>query len=49
MVDGNQLFTFITINMRHEIALQDKSQSKPHIDPVTNRSMQLPGKENYKC
>lgn len=28
--------------MRHKIALQNKGQNKPDIDPVTNRSMQIP-------
>lgn len=48
MVKRNQLFTFsfTTIIMRPETALQNKRQSKLDIDPVTDRSMQLPGKEN---
>lgn len=50
MVDRNQLFTFsFTIILRHEITLPGKSHSKPDTDPITNRSMQLPGKENYRC
>lgn len=50
MVKRNQLFTFsFTTIMRHEIALQNKRQSKPDIDPVTDRSMQLPGNKNYRC